>query len=130
MAGVGRCWLGCISAASSVSAAVWVPPHSCDTAPVVAVPVFTSVCSSTGRQPGTVQVLNTQRCTCPQVWLYEGKRTLGFFMQRRSPLQVLARELGVAQELVVPTVMKQLLENLQVRGWGGKGGGGSACPVP
>jgi hypothetical protein len=70
-----------------------------------------------------MQVFTTQRCTCPQVWLYEGKRTLGFFMQRRSPLQVLARELGMAQEEVVPTVMKQLLENLQVGGGGGGGGG-------
>jgi hypothetical protein len=56
------------------------------------------------------------------VWQYEGKRTLGFFLQRRSPLHVLARELGVAQDQVVPSVMKQLLENLQVcrccGGWG------------
>lgn len=51
----------------------------------------------------------------PQVWDYEGAQTLGSFLRRRDCVRSLAADLGVPEADAVPTVMRQLLESLQVR---------------
>ncbi len=49
-----------------------------------------------------------------QVWQYEGSNTLGGYLRRRDCIAGLAADLGVPEAAVVPTVMTQILENLQV----------------
>ncbi len=49
-----------------------------------------------------------------QIWRYEGRNTLAYYLRRRDCLSAIAADLGVPLEAVVPTVMKQLFENLQV----------------
>ncbi len=57
-------------------------------------------------------------CAClasPQMWRYEGSRTLHYYLRRRDTLRALASDLEVAEEAVVATVMKQIFEALAVR---------------
>lgn len=49
-----------------------------------------------------------------QVWQYEGSNTLGGYLKRRDCIPGLAQDLGVSEAAAVPTVMKQIFENLVV----------------
>lgn len=51
-----------------------------------------------------------------QIWRYEGRNTLAYYLRRRDCLPSIAADLAVPLEAVVPTVMQQLFENLQVHG--------------
>lgn len=54
------------------------------------------------------------------MWKYEGSKTLSYYMRRRDFTRALALDLEVSEDVVVPTVMKQLFEGLSVRavrGW-------------
>ena len=51
-----------------------------------------------------------------QIWAYEGSNTLAGYLRRRDCLNGIARDLGCAEEVAVSTVMKQILENLNVSG--------------
>jgi hypothetical protein len=42
------------------------------------------------------------------VWGYEGSNTLASYLSRRDGLKALARDLGVAEELVIPVAMRQV----------------------
>lgn len=46
------------------------------------------------------------------LWDYEGDRTLSYYLRRRDCLKVLAKDLDVPEEIVIPTVMRQIFENL------------------
>eukprot|EP00798_Chlamydomonas_sp_ICE-L_P012483 gene12483-15693_t len=47
------------------------------------------------------------------MWRYEGSKTLGYYMRRRDCVQVLAEDLGVEEQDVIPTVMTHMFECLQ-----------------
>lgn len=66
---------------------------------------------------GTHDILDrlAQAQTATQVWKYEGCRTLSYYLKRRDCLQALAKDLGVPEQAVVATVIKQILECLTVR---------------
>ena len=72
------------------------------------------------------------------LWRYQGSRSLGYYLARRDCLTALAHDLGVGEELVVPTAMAQLFEALvqlhsagivhrDVKVWGGAA---AAPPLP
>ncbi|KAG2422260.1 hypothetical protein HXX76_016174 [Chlamydomonas incerta] len=46
------------------------------------------------------------------VWKYEGSKTLAYYLRRRDTTRALADDLGVAEPVVVPTVMKHIFEGL------------------
>ena len=46
------------------------------------------------------------------LWDYEGDRTLAYYLRRRDCLSALAADLEVPEEIVIPTVMRQIFENL------------------
>ena len=50
-----------------------------------------------------------------QLWQYEGSKTLAHYLRRRDCNQRLAEDLGVSDDAVIPTVLKQLFESLAVR---------------
>jgi hypothetical protein len=78
-----------------------------------------------------IRLRPTQACTtstlcsapaCPaQLWRYEGGRTLSYYLKRRDTINALAEDLEVEPEQVVPTVMKQIFESLNVSGPGWAG---------
>ena len=49
-----------------------------------------------------------------QIWQYDGAQTLGSYLRKRDCIHALAADLGVSEPAVVPTVMKQIFESLQV----------------
>lgn len=49
-----------------------------------------------------------------QIWKYEGSKTLSYYLKRRDCIPSIAADMGIPEDAVVPTVMKQILENLQV----------------
>eukprot|EP00879_Flechtneria_rotunda_P025344 GHRR01026923.1.p1 GENE.GHRR01026923.1~~GHRR01026923.1.p1 ORF type:complete len:264 (+),score=69.48 GHRR01026923.1:175-966(+) len=46
------------------------------------------------------------------MWRYEGSNTLAYYLRRRDMIRALARDLGVAEDIVVPVAMRQLLLGL------------------
>lgn len=46
------------------------------------------------------------------VWQYEGDKTLAYYLRRRDCISALAEDLGIEENVVVPTVMQQIFENL------------------
>lgn len=55
------------------------------------------------------------RLPLPQMWKYEGSRTLSYYLRRRDTLQALAEDMDVPEEAVAAVAMKQLVEGLAVR---------------
>lgn len=53
--------------------------------------------------------------TPPQVWAYQGNKTLAYYIKRRDCVQALAADLDVEEELAVPTVMRHIFQCLEVR---------------
>jgi hypothetical protein len=49
-----------------------------------------------------------------QIWRYEGSKTLSYYLKRRDCLSTIAADMEIPEDAVVPTVMKQIFENLQV----------------
>jgi len=49
----------------------------------------------------------------PQVWEYQGYKTLDSYLRQKDFMQRLSADLEVAEESVVPTVMKQIFEALK-----------------
>ena len=49
-----------------------------------------------------------------QLWRYQGSQTLAAYLRRRDCLALLAREMDIPEAAVPATVVKQLLECLQV----------------
>ncbi|GMH44469.1 hypothetical protein BSKO_12421 [Bryopsis sp. KO-2023] len=47
------------------------------------------------------------------LWKYEGCNTLQFYLRRRDCIPALAMDMGVSERAVVPTVIKQVMENLK-----------------
>jgi hypothetical protein len=52
---------------------------------------------------------------CAQVWTYQGANTLSHYLKRRDCMRALSEDLGVREDLVVPTVMQHLFQCLEVR---------------
>jgi hypothetical protein len=50
-----------------------------------------------------------------QLWRYQGLKTLGDYLRKRDCVKELAMDLQVPEHLAVPTVLKHLLESIQVR---------------
>ncbi len=50
-----------------------------------------------------------------QVWAYQGNKTLAYYLKRRDCMDALARDMCVAEEVVVPTVMRHIFQCLEVR---------------
>lgn len=53
-------------------------------------------------------------CTM-QLWRYQGLKTLGDYLRKRDCVKELAMDLQVPEHLAVPTVLKHLLDSIQVR---------------
>lgn len=49
-----------------------------------------------------------------QIWAYEGSNTLAGYLRRRDCLAGIARDLGCPEQVAVPMVMQQILDNLTV----------------
>lgn len=49
------------------------------------------------------------------VWAYQGNKTLAYYLKRRDCIEALARDLGVPEDVVVPTVMRHIFQCLEVR---------------
>lgn len=49
-----------------------------------------------------------------QIWKYEGSKTLSYYLKRRDCIPSIAADMGIPEDAVVATVMKQIFENLQV----------------
>eukprot|EP00884_Botryococcus_braunii_P000646 jgi/Botrbrau1/10582/Bobra.0358s0005.1 len=47
------------------------------------------------------------------IWRYEGSKTLSYYLKRRDCLSTIAADMEIPEDVVVPTVMKQIFENLQ-----------------
>lgn len=54
-------------------------------------------------------------CYRLQVWRYEGRNTLEYYLNRRDCTTALAEALGVEEVAAVPTVMAQVLEGISVQ---------------
>jgi hypothetical protein len=50
-----------------------------------------------------------------QLWRYQGLKTLGEYMRKRDCVNALAIDLGVSEELAIPTVLMHLLDGAQAR---------------
>jgi hypothetical protein len=46
------------------------------------------------------------------MWRYEGCNTLAFYLRRRDGMRVLARDLGVPEDLVISVAMRQIFMGL------------------
>jgi hypothetical protein len=53
-------------------------------------------------------------CFYMQIWRYEGSKTLSYYLKRRDCISAIAADMEIPEDAVVPTVMKQIFENLQV----------------
>ena len=80
----------------------WLPPHE-------------RGCMSCGHPPVDTQSVVISAAAPSQMWKYEGRRTLDYYLRRRDCVAALADALGIPDAAVVPTVMQQILEGIAVR---------------